>query len=112
MNKELKKKWLKALRSGKYKQGKGALKREINQKKECAFCCLGVLCDIIDNTKWRTERTVYEYNNNGEVVSGVLPISLTSKYNIDVLQTNKLIDMNDIKNLDFNEIADYIESNF
>lgn len=40
MNKIIKTKWVKALRSGKYKQGKGALKKNGN------FCCLGVLCDL------------------------------------------------------------------
>lgn len=40
MNPEWKKKWVEALRSGKYKQGKEAL---------CfgdKYCCLGVLCEI------------------------------------------------------------------
>jgi hypothetical protein len=41
MNQEVKDKWLKALRSGKYKQGKFALKRA-----DDTFCCLGVLCDL------------------------------------------------------------------
>lgn len=34
-------KWLKALESGKFKQGKGALKRPNN-----SYCCLGVACEI------------------------------------------------------------------
>lgn len=40
MNPQIKERWLKALRSGEYKQGKGQLK--------CGdeFCCLGVLSDI------------------------------------------------------------------
>ena len=33
--------WLKALRSGKYQQGKGSLNPAIGK-----FCCLGVACDI------------------------------------------------------------------
>jgi hypothetical protein len=41
MNKDVKKKWLAALRSGKFKQGKGMLRTENNE-----FCCLGVLCEI------------------------------------------------------------------
>jgi hypothetical protein len=41
MNKEIKAKWLAALRSGKYKQAVGALHTDDN-----AFCCLGVLCDL------------------------------------------------------------------
>lgn len=40
MNKRIKTKWLKALRSGEYQQGKDAL-REGDK-----FCCLGVLCDL------------------------------------------------------------------
>lgn len=44
MNKVVKVKWLKALRSGKYKQAKGQLK-DGNK-----FCCLGVLTDL-----WRHE---------------------------------------------------------
>lgn len=41
MKTELKQKWLDALRSGKYKQGKGLLR----DRNDC-FCCLGVLCDV------------------------------------------------------------------
>lgn len=46
MKEEIKNKWVEALRSGKYLQGKEAL-RNYN-----SFCCLGVLCDLYDNTKW------------------------------------------------------------
>ena len=40
MNKRIKNKWLKALRSGKYKQGKSIL---FSDNK---YCCLGVLCEL------------------------------------------------------------------
>lgn len=40
MDKELKAKWVKALTSGRYKQGKGALKRD------GGYCCLGVLREV------------------------------------------------------------------
>lgn len=40
MNAEIKAKWLEALRSGKYRQGKGFLHAMDK------FCCLGVLCDL------------------------------------------------------------------
>lgn len=40
MKKRVKTKWLKALRSGEYKQTTGALCHND------AFCCLGVLCDV------------------------------------------------------------------
>jgi hypothetical protein len=40
MNKNMRK-WIKALRSGEYKQGCGALRPSKDK-----FCCLGVLCDV------------------------------------------------------------------
>ena len=44
---ELRKKWIEALRSGQYEQGKYCL-RDKNDR----FCCLGVLCDISDLGEW------------------------------------------------------------
>ncbi len=51
MNQEIKVKWVAALRSGDYNQGKGSLKSEDK------FCCLGVLCDLHSKTfgtQWAT----------------------------------------------------------
>jgi hypothetical protein len=41
MNKKIAEKWAKALKSGKYKQGKHML-----QEGDNSYCCLGVLCKI------------------------------------------------------------------
>lgn len=41
MNQEIKKKWVEALRSSDYKQGRGRLRSAKNK-----FCCLGVLCNL------------------------------------------------------------------
>lgn len=41
MNPEVKKLWIDALRSGKYKQGKSELRASPDH-----YCCLGVLCDL------------------------------------------------------------------
>ena len=52
MNSKVKEQWLKALRSGEYKQGAGCLKNNDE------FCCLGVLSDIYakeKNLKWNDE---------------------------------------------------------
>ena len=49
MKLEIKKRWLEALRSGEYEQGKDVLRRNDS------FCCLGVLCDIFAKegcSKW------------------------------------------------------------
>lgn len=43
----LKEQWIEALRSEKYSQGHGML-RDLADN----FCCLGVLCDIKDPSKW------------------------------------------------------------
>lgn len=52
MNSIVKEEWLKALRSGEYKQGDGCLKSGDE------FCCLGILSDIYAKEKslqWRPE---------------------------------------------------------
>lgn len=50
--KNLVKKWVAALRSGKYKQGKGVLRSEKGN-----YCCLGVLCDIVNPKGWNKKPT-------------------------------------------------------
>jgi hypothetical protein len=42
MDQLIAKKWVAALRSGKYKQGKGVL----HDQDKNTYCCLGVLCDL------------------------------------------------------------------
>jgi hypothetical protein len=42
MTPEIQAAWVRALRSGEYKQGRGTLKQN-----DC-FCCLGVLCKVLD----------------------------------------------------------------
>lgn len=51
MDKEWKALWLKALRSKKYKQGHHRLRNN-----EEGYCCLGVLCDLVDPKKWMKPR--------------------------------------------------------
>jgi len=56
MNKRLRDRWIAALRSGKYKQGNGALKSNDPDDPESAqyyFCCLGVLREIDPKIKPR-----------------------------------------------------------
>lgn len=45
-NTNLRTMWVEALRSGKYLQGAGFL------KEAGKFCCLGVLCDLVDSSRW------------------------------------------------------------
>jgi hypothetical protein len=46
---DLRQLWLDALRRGEYKQGKHRLRSRWDE-----FCCLGVLCDIHDSSRWTT----------------------------------------------------------
>lgn len=48
LTKELRDKWIDALLSGAYEQGTSALRTADGK-----FCCLGVLCDIVDPSGWR-----------------------------------------------------------
>lgn len=51
MDQEIKTRWVAALRSGRYTQGQGALRSEDN------FCCLGVLCDLVNPEAWEHHET-------------------------------------------------------
>lgn len=55
MNKNIAKKWVKALRSGKYKQGEGYLKITDN-KGNSSHCCLGVLCELYNEEQKRSKK--------------------------------------------------------
>ena len=50
MDQLVKKEWVKALRSGDFKQGRGALLK--NEK----YCCLGVLCEIAEDVGFDLEK--------------------------------------------------------
>jgi hypothetical protein len=50
MNQDLKTRWLAALRSGEYRQGRGRLRD--GDGDVYAYCCLGVLADLIDSEGW------------------------------------------------------------
>ena len=124
---EFKTKWVEALRSGKYKQGKGFL-RSINDE----FCCLGVAYDLCGGKWFESNGGVYQtklgnmrmpmmystlqeedgYHNDlpKDIVD-----SFTSHLEDGAMYAgrvaNTLAHMNDEQNKSFVEIADYIEAN-
>ena len=53
MKEEFKKKWVKALKSGKFKQGKDSLYMLDTKTGEHQFCCLGVLEHIVNPVPWK-----------------------------------------------------------
>lgn len=55
MKKEVAKKWVKALRSKKYKQGRWFLK-SVDPKNTVKHCCLGVLCELYQEEQRRNKK--------------------------------------------------------
>jgi hypothetical protein len=120
MDKRIKKLWVKALRSRKYKQGKNYLHTTSPQFVD-RFCCLGVLCDLAANRKI-VDRTVDDAGTvfyDGE--SQTLPRSVMKWAGIEdsIGSFVRKSDGNDIdlaalndENMKFNKIANYIEKYF
>lgn len=108
MNKKVKEKWIKALRSGKYKQTRmGVLRTKRN-----AFCCLGVLCDVVDPKSWqKKDSNAYDdhYSHQGH---DTWPTnSITGKLGITPDTVITLVKLNDDAHYSFNKIADWVEKN-
>jgi hypothetical protein len=70
MKKEIAKKWIKALRSGKYKQGTHFLKQYDNENKPPKYCCLGVLCELYNESmKKNHKKTLTVKTCNNDILS-------------------------------------------
>ena len=102
MDAKIKRLWVKALRSGKYRQA-----RETLRKGNGSMCCLGVLCEI-QGIDWRTSV------DRGMALSTT---DIPRKFNAGLreYQRNTLGNLNDgtekIRKHSFREIADYIAKN-
>ncbi len=97
------KKWVKALRSGKYTQARGRLQREEG------FCCLGVACKIFHPEYQKNEGLLYggtpKINYGASRWLASINSDLKQKLGVG------FVDLNDDKqySYNFNEIADVIE---
>ena len=108
MDAAIKGRWVKALRSGEYRQCQNKLHDGLG------FCCLGVLCDIEIDTDW----VFFDYywklpntpNSTIPTIFGSLPCWFRDKCDIRELDESHLTDMNDDGKA-FAEIADWIEAN-
>ena len=72
MKQNIMKQWIKALRSGKYKQGKGTLK-QYDSKGNAQHCCLGVLCELYNQEMRKNKKkTIPEkiYNDDSDFSHG------------------------------------------
>ena len=106
MDKEVKKEWVAALRSGDYEQGQNAL---------CAnnkFCCLGVLVDIAYDGYWVQNTGNLSWGIQASESKGIMYGWLPSSFakSLQLGPHANLIEMND-SGYNFEEIADHIEKN-
>ena len=104
-------KWVAALRSGEYKQGRGRLRSEDDE-----YCCLGVLCEIAAQVGVieraapppNTSSVAWRYGGWHDY----LPMSLADVVRLDTynptIEDVQLTNMND-EGKSFLEIADLIE---
>jgi hypothetical protein len=107
--KEHRKAWVAALRSGKYKQGTEGFLRDSNDN----YCCLGVACELAGvEAQYQTERMCYRYGPSLHIghealfeYFGLRNSSVGSFYN----ESNTLAYLND-NGWNFSQIADLIES--
>lgn len=86
MNAEIKKRWLEALRSGEYKQGRGHLRQY--ERGEHTYCCLGVLCDLYVQEKRNMWYEDLEHSNVSEL------------HNVDELPPDVVVDWADLPESD------------
>lgn len=107
MNPEIKEKWLKALRSGKYQQGKNYLYID------GCYCCLGVLCDLVDPEGWvEGERPLHQHlkiylHDDFDTLPST---KMLEKVDLSLYDAQKLSSFND-DGKKFDYIADYIQNN-
>ena len=95
MEREPKKKWIKALESGRYKQ------TQENLELDGRYCCLGVLCKTM-----RIDPRIVKSSFDFELLSE----SFLEKVGLTEEEQSKLAGMND-NGKSFREIAAYIRAN-
>ena len=115
----VKKRWLKALRSNKYQQGRGFLCKESPNSQDpskltCKFCCLGVLYDL-EGKEWTRDKDTADHwvpSEKDYSIDEDLPARLADKIGLTQAMSEELMELNDDGEYTFKQIADYIEENY
>ena len=118
-NKENIKKWVSALRSGKYSQTREAL------HDKSGYCCLGVACETYmedtGNGEWEWHNSRYTFVNGSRREAAWLPPSVMEWLGVHASDPQveresgdfaQLSYLNDERELDFDQIATLIENAF
>lgn len=110
MNPEIKAKWIAALTSGEYEQTTKMLHRTNN-----GYCCLGVLCDVVDAGKWQdvvdgcsSYVGQYSLEQPGRCYTSMPPATLMAVVELKYTEAMMLSSMND-RGHGFEDIAHFIE---
>lgn len=110
MNPVAKELWVKALRSGEYKQGLSCL----HNVDENSYCCMGVLCEVYDKEVHSLLREKIYSNIIGATIETFdKSASVFPQVVLEWSRANnfmKFITLNDRDKKSFSEIADYIET--
>ena len=96
-----KRKWIKALRSGRYRKGKGMLYRKGKHGGHPRYCCLGVAASISGTPSYDMEGACFIYE------AGVVPDLIYAEGPMP----HVFVKMNDINEKSFSQIADWIQEN-
>lgn len=93
MDPDLKQRWVESLKSEKYQQATGRLRSQTSEHE--GFCCLGVLCDIIDSKKWsldvQSDGSIdYDYNDV------MLPPYVIENHGVTILNLEARRELSDI----------------
>lgn len=117
MNLRIKKRWIEALRSGKYSQTKNIL------RDDKGYCCLGVLCEVVlGEDCWHVttnlkDKPIYysievlapnDQDSEGIYEEVYLPEEVGKKAGLSREEQEELAELND-DGKKFTEIADHIE---
>lgn len=107
LDRKVKRRWLTALRSGKYKQARGRLVRP-TKKGGVGYCCLGVLCDI-SKAGWWEDRGVKFYVVDDADSSSLVPGPYAKSIGLSIYAQDALVFKNDAAGWGFKRIANWIE---
>lgn len=109
MTPELKSAWLAALRSGEYQQ----VREKLFDKDIDSYCCLGVLCRVVDPTKTPYELVAEilrrKENEYASFEDEELPETVLDEICLSNAVQTEAIDRNDKGAHSFAQIADWLE---
>ncbi len=114
-NREIILKWIEALRSGTFTQGRGYLKRDDFKEAQTKYCCLGVLCTIHPHVKETAFSDVglyaFQHATDAPMAESYSTLTTKLRESLGITQGEqlRLMQMNDQDESPFSKIADYIE---